>query len=80
MPDDSALGGEADGGARYRFGVLERRGLVAGWRAGQVAALGAGLLLAVGIFRVLPSLPGALAALCALGVSVWAATWPVRGR
>ena len=80
MPDDSALGGEPDGGARYRFGVLERRGLVAGWRAGQVAALGAGLLLAVGIFRVLPSLPGALAALCALGVSVWAATWPVRGR
>ncbi len=65
---------------RYRFGALERRGVVAGWRGGQVGALVAGLLTGIGLFRTWPSMAGALLALGCLGIAVGAATWPIQGR
>ena len=34
---------------RYRFGPLERRGLVAGWRGGQIAAVAVALVVGVGV-------------------------------
>jgi len=65
---------------RYRFGPLERRGLVAGWRGGQIATVGTGLVAAVLVLRADSSLSGALVALGLVGTAVAAATWPVGGR
>src|SRR5579863_7394412 len=65
---------------RYRFGPLERRGLLAGWRGGQAATVAAGLLVAVGALRALP-IAGAIAvAVVAVGSSLALATWPIAGR
>jgi len=70
-----------DGGTpRYRFGPLERRGLVAGWRGGQIAAVATGLVVAVGVLRARPSAAGAAVAFLAVAVGVGTATWPVGGR
>lgn len=65
---------------RYRFGPLERRGLIAGWRGGQIGAVAGGLVVAVGMLRALPPAAGAVAALVAVGVGAAVATWPVAGR
>src|SRR5580704_15065370 len=65
---------------RYRFGPLERRGLLAGWRGGQAATVGSGLVVAVGALRVLPTAMGLAVAVVAAGCSVAAATWPIAGR
>jgi hypothetical protein len=65
---------------RYRFGPLERRGLVAGWRGGQIATIGSGLVIAVLVLRADSSLTGALVVLVPVGVTVAAATWPIGGR
>ena len=65
---------------RYRFGPLERRGLVAGWRGGQIAAVAAGLVVAVAILRASPSPAGVALAVVALGTGVAVAAWPVGGR
>ncbi|HXQ43008.1 MAG TPA: SCO6880 family protein [Acidimicrobiales bacterium] len=65
---------------RYRFGPLERRGLVAGWRGGQIAAVATGLVVAVGILRLRPSPLGAVVAFTAVAAGVATATWPLRGR
>jgi hypothetical protein len=72
----------ADDGAppRYRFGPLERRGLVAGWRGGQIGAVAGALVMAVGLLRAHPSPAGALAALAVVAVGLVAATWPIGGR
>ena len=64
--------------SRYRFGPLERRGFLAGWKGGQVAIVAAGLVLAVGALRVLPTVAALLVAVFAVGVSLAAATWPSR--
>lgn len=70
-----------DGGvARYRFGPLERRGLIAGWRGGQIAAVAVGLLVAVGVVRSRPSVAGAALALVAVAVGAAVAAWPIAGR
>ncbi len=69
-----------DAAPRYRFGPLERRGLVAGWRGGQIAAVAAGLVVAVGVLRARPSVAGAAAAFMAVAVGVGTATWPIGGR
>lgn len=65
---------------RYHFGPLERRGLIAGWRGGQIAAVASGLVVAVGVLRahsdVLGFAGGFATVLAGLGV----ACWPVRGR
>ena len=71
---------EGEESLRYRFGPLERRGLIAGWRGGQIAAVAAGLVVGVGVLRVQPSLPGVLAALLVVGLAVAVATWPFAGR
>jgi hypothetical protein len=66
--------------ARYRFGPLERRGLIGGWRSGQVAGVGTGLAAAVGLVRADSRLAGVVAALLCLGVSFAMVSWSVRGR
>jgi len=65
---------------RYRFGPLERRGLVAGWRGGQIAAVAVGLVVAVGVLRASASPAGVVMALAAVAVGVGVATWPIVGR
>ncbi len=67
------------GESRYRFGPLERRGLIAGWRGGQIASVAGGLILAVLALRR-PDVPGVLVALVAVGGSVMLACWPIAGR
>ena len=65
---------------RYRFPPLERRGVIAGWRAGQVASVAAGLVLAVLSVRSRPTLPGVLVAVTWVGGAVALAFWPIAGR
>jgi hypothetical protein len=65
---------------RYRFGPLERRGLVAGWRGGQIGAVAAGLLVAVVLMRGHPSPAGVAGALVVVTLAVAVATWPIAGR
>jgi len=75
-----ALAADGDSRVRYRFGPLERRGIVAGWRGGQIATVAASLVVAVLIVRADSSVTGAVAALVVVGAAVGAATWPVGGR
>ena len=65
---------------RYRFPALERRGVIAGWRAGQVAAVAGGLVLAVLSVRSRPSLAGVVLAVAWVGGAVALAFWPIAGR
>jgi len=65
---------------RYRFGPLERRGLVAGWRGGQIGAVAIALVIGVGVLRATASAVGVVLALAALAVGVGIATWPISGR
>jgi hypothetical protein len=64
----------------YRFGPLERRGLIAGWRGGQIAAVTTGLIVAVFLLRSRPSGVGVILAFMALAVGVAVAVWPIGGR
>src|SRR5215218_6718786 len=64
---------------RYRFGPLERRGVIAGLRGNQVAALGAGALAAAMLVRG-GTVPGVGLALAAATAAVVAAFAPVGGR
>ena len=66
--------------ARYRLGPRSTRGLVAGWRTGQIACVAIGLLMAVGLLRTLGGGAGAVLGLLAAGAGVAVATWPVAGR
>jgi hypothetical protein len=64
----------------YRFGPLERRGLLGPVRAGQAALLALGAALAVAALDLSPSATGAvLAALLFAGASL-AAVLPIAGR
>jgi hypothetical protein len=65
---------------RYRFGPLERRGVVAGWRGGQIGAVALSLVVGVGVVRVSASLLGVVGAVAVLVVGVGVATWPIAGR
>src|ERR1019366_3301987 len=65
---------------RYRFGPLERRGLVAGWRGGQIGAVAVALVVGVGMLRASASPVGVVVALAALAIGVGVATWPIAGR
>jgi hypothetical protein len=65
---------------RYRFGPLDRRGLIAGWRSGQIASVGAGLLLAVFALHSRPSAASVVVALVAVVGSIALATWPIAGQ
>lgn len=64
----------------YRFGPLERRGLIAGWRGGQIAVVAAGVMVAIVVLRRRPTLPAIAVALVAVAACVAAAWWPVAGR
>jgi hypothetical protein len=64
----------------YRLGSRERRGLLAGWRGGQVGAVAISLVLAVGMLRGLPSPAGMVGAVLAVLGGAGLACWPVRGR
>ena len=66
--------------ARYRFGPLERRGVIAGLTAGQVACMGAGLVAAVLALRSAPTVVGLVLGAGALLVGTAAAFVPVGGR
>ncbi|MHB8330242.1 MAG: SCO6880 family protein [Acidimicrobiales bacterium] len=71
--------GEVDA-ARYRFGPLERRGVVAGWRGGQIGVVAGGLVMAVLVLRAGPSALGIALSLAVVTLAVAAATWPLAGR
>ena len=66
--------------SRYRFGPLERRGLLGGIRAGQAVLIAAGLLAAVLILDQAPSAAGAVAALAGFVSSIVVTAVPVGGR
>ncbi len=65
---------------RYRFPPLERRGVIAGWRGGQIATVATGLLCAVLALRAGPSAAGVVAAVIIVSAAVALAFWPVAGR
>ena len=65
---------------RYRFPPLERRGVIAGWRGGQIAAVAAGLIVGVLAVRSTPSAGGVILALVGTGLGVVVAFWPIQGR
>jgi hypothetical protein len=65
---------------RYRFGPLERRGLVGSLRPVQVAVLATSLTTGVVLMRVLPSGTGVVAAMALVLLSLAFCFWPVAGR
>lgn len=65
---------------RYRFHPLERRGLVVGLAGPQVAVLGAGVLVALGLAGAARSAGGVVAAMGVLVLAAAAACWPLAGR
>jgi hypothetical protein len=65
--------------AQFRFPPLERRGLIAGWRGGQIAAVAAGLLVGVVAIRNQPSVGGVALAIIGLVAGLATAFWPIRG-
>jgi hypothetical protein len=66
--------------ARYRFGPLERRGLIAGWRGGQIATVASGVVLAIALLHRRPAAPTIVAAVVVVAACVAIAWWPVAGR
>lgn len=68
------------GGSRYRFGPLERRGLIAGWRGGQIVSVALGLLVAVAALRDHSGAAGVAVALLAVVGGIAVACWPLGGR
>ncbi len=66
-------------GQRYRFGPLERSGVIAGWRGGQVACVGTSLVCAVVILRTDAHLTGLVMACAAVATGGFCAAWPVGG-
>jgi hypothetical protein len=64
----------------YRFGPLERRGLLGPVRAGQAGILAAGVLAGVAALDEAPSADGALLATALFTAAVLAAVAPVGGR
>jgi hypothetical protein len=72
--------GERRDRVRYRFPPLERRGVIAGWRGGQIAAVAGGLLIGVFAIRSRPSMGGVVLAVVGLAVGLGLAFWPINGR
>jgi Putative type VII ESX secretion system translocon, EccE len=70
----------SQGRLTYRFGPLERRGLIGPVRTGQAAAVGLGALAAVALLDQLPSTSGAALAIVVFGGAVALANAPVAGR
>lgn len=64
----------------YQLGPRSRRGLVAGWRGGQLGLVAIGLLLGVLSLRAFGGVLGALVAVLLAGGAIALCTWPVAGR
>ncbi len=71
MPDDAP---------RYRLGPRSTRGLIAGWRSGQIASVAAGAVVGLGLLRSIGGLLGAAMAFLSAGMGIAVATWPIGGR
>jgi len=69
-----------DARVRYRFPPLERRGVIAGWRAGQVGTVAVALVLAVLSIRGRPTVGGLVLAVVVVAAGVGTAFWPIAGR
>ena len=65
---------------RYRFGPLERRGLIGSLRPAQLVIIAAALVGAVLLMRFLPAGPGIFSALGVALAAAAACFWPVAGR
>jgi hypothetical protein len=65
---------------RYRFSPLERRGVIAGWRGGQIASVAVSLVFAVLALRSRPSVSGIILAVVSVAAGVALAFWPILGR
>lgn len=66
--------------ARYHFPPLERRGVIAGWRGGQIASVAAGLMVGVLAIRSRPSVEGVILAVAGVVGGIALAFWPIQGR
>ncbi len=64
----------------YRFGPLERRGLLGPVRGGQAGLVAGGVLMAIMMLNAAPSASGALLAIASLGVGCTLALVPVGRR
>src|ERR671934_2869881 len=65
---------------RYRFGPLERRGLIGSLRPTQVILIAASLTLGVMLMRTLSSGIGVLSALALALLAIALCFWPISGR
>src|SRR3954452_14007023 len=65
---------------RYRFGPLERRGLIGSLRPVQVLVIAASLTLGVILMRALTGGTGVVAALVLALLAVSFCFWPIEGR
>ena len=73
-------GTDRPGRVRYRFSPLERRGVIAGWRGGQIATVASSLVVGVLALRWRPSVVGILIAVVGLALGTALAFWPISGR
>ncbi len=64
----------------YRFGPLERRGILGPVRVGQVVILGLGALLAIVVLDRAPTASGALMAIVVFGLTAAVAVTPIGNR
>ena len=65
---------------RYRFGPLERRGVIGSFRATQVVLVGGAVAVAVVLIHVAATPVGVIAALGLIGCAAVAAFFPIAGR
>src|SRR3954451_23453174 len=65
---------------RYRFGPLERRGLIGSLRPAQVLVIAASLTVGVILMRALTGGTGVFAALVLVLLAVAFCFWPIQGR
>ncbi len=74
------LGIEMAEETRYRFGPREQRGVIAGWRVGQLGSIALGLIVAVLALRAQSNVAGIFTAALAIGSSAAFSFWPISGR
>lgn len=67
------------GGTSYRFGPLEKRGVLLGWRGGQIIAVVLGLVSALFVLRAVGGIAGGVGALGIVLLALAAAWLPLGG-